>query len=100
MRKYVNYVKTLIKPYSIPNLKVTFMLTNTITSRRRRRGTDLTDGQQQVSTQLFNSQVYQDLAQASGGHAIEVTKETLSQAANIITVTSSSKLVNKDILWL
>ncbi|XP_026795878.3 von Willebrand factor A domain-containing protein 7-like [Pangasianodon hypophthalmus] len=72
---------------------VTFMLTNTTSSRRRRRSVERADGQQQVSPQLFNSQVYQNLAQASGGHAIEVTKETLSQAMNIIAVTSRSTLV-------
>ncbi|KAK3554502.1 hypothetical protein QTP70_024408 [Hemibagrus guttatus] len=72
---------------------VTFMLTNTISSRRRRRSADRADGQQLVSPQLFNSQVYQDLAHASGGHAIEVTKDTLSQATDIIAVTSRSTLV-------
>ncbi|XP_060729093.1 von Willebrand factor A domain-containing protein 7-like [Tachysurus vachellii] len=71
---------------------VTFMLTNTISSRRR-RSAGRADGQQLVSPQLFNSQVYQDLAQASGGSAIEVTKDTLSQATDIIAVTSRSTLV-------
>ncbi|XP_026795889.3 von Willebrand factor A domain-containing protein 7-like [Pangasianodon hypophthalmus] len=61
---------------------VTFMLTNTVSSQH--------DGQ--VSSQL-HSQVYQDLAQASGGHAIEVTKGALSQATKIIEFTSRSTLV-------
>ncbi|XP_053478045.1 von Willebrand factor A domain-containing protein 7-like [Ictalurus furcatus] len=69
---------------------VTFMLTNSVSSQHRRRNDEI--GQQQAS-QVFNSQVYQDLAQASGGHAIEVSKETLSQATNIIAVTSRSTLV-------
>ncbi|XP_058242002.1 von Willebrand factor A domain-containing protein 7-like [Hemibagrus wyckioides] len=72
---------------------VTFMLTNTISSRRRRRSADRADGQQLVSPQLFNLQIYQDLAHASGGHAIEVTKDALSQATNIIAVSSRSTLV-------
>ncbi|XP_017319797.1 von Willebrand factor A domain-containing protein 7 [Ictalurus punctatus] len=72
---------------------VTFMLTTSVSSRRRRRSGKRADDQQQASPQLFNSQIYQDLAQASGGHAIEVTKDTLSQATNIIAVTSRSTLV-------
>ncbi|KAI5107707.1 von Willebrand factor A domain-containing protein 7-like [Silurus meridionalis] len=61
---------------------VTFMLTNTTDSQ-----------QQQVPAQIFNPQIYQDLSQASGGQAIEVTKETLSQATDIIAVTSKSTMV-------
>ncbi|XP_053478035.1 von Willebrand factor A domain-containing protein 7-like isoform X1 [Ictalurus furcatus] len=72
---------------------VTFMLTTSVSSRSRRRSGERADDQQQASPQLFNSQVYQELAQVSGGHAIEVTKDTLSQATNIIAVTSRSTLV-------
>ncbi|KAM9477192.1 von Willebrand factor A domain-containing protein 7-like [Clarias gariepinus] len=66
---------------------VTFMLTNNL--RRRRRSNRFFGGQQ------FNSikEVYQDLAQASGGHAIRVTKRTLPQATGIILDTSRSALV-------
>ncbi|GAA6112008.1 von Willebrand factor A domain-containing protein 7-like [Tachysurus ichikawai] len=48
-----------------------------------------------ASTGLFTqlNQVYYDLAQASGGQAIEVTKETLGQATSIIADISSSTLV-------
>lgn len=76
------------------------MLTNALGSRRRRRSTGPVDGQHQVSTRLFNplNQVYQDLAQASGGQAIEVTKGTLGQATDIIAVTSKSTLVIKKVL--
>lgn len=77
------------------------MLTNAFGSRRRRRNAEPIDGQQQVSTRLLNplNQVYQDLAQTSGGQAIEVTKATLSQATDIIAVSSRSTLVIKEI-WL
>ncbi|XP_053478034.1 von Willebrand factor A domain-containing protein 7-like [Ictalurus furcatus] len=79
----------------ITKSKVTFMLTNIFSSGRRRRSAKAIDGQQQVSTRLFIplNPVYQDLAQASGGQAIEVTKGTLSQATGIIDVTSRSTLV-------
>ncbi|GAA6112009.1 von Willebrand factor A domain-containing protein 7-like [Tachysurus ichikawai] len=63
-----------------PNLKVNFILT----SQHRRR-------HKRASTQL--NQVYYDLAQASGGQVIEVTKETLGQATSIIADISSSTLV-------
>ncbi|KAK3573152.1 hypothetical protein QTP86_014103, partial [Hemibagrus guttatus] len=49
-----------------------------------------------ISSQQVSSQVYHDLAQASGGHAIEVTKGTLSQATKIIALTSRSTLVIKN----
>ncbi|KAB5581392.1 hypothetical protein PHYPO_G00175120 [Pangasianodon hypophthalmus] len=85
-------VKALIE---ITKSKVNFMLTNAIGSWRRRRSAGAIDGQQQFSTRLFNplNQVYHDLAQASGGQAIEVTKVTLAQATDIIAVTSRSTLV-------
>ncbi|XP_027023495.2 von Willebrand factor A domain-containing protein 7-like [Tachysurus fulvidraco] len=62
---------------------VTFMLTNGFAFRRHRRSI--------TSTQP--NQVYHDLAQASGGQAIEVTKGTLDQATSIIADISSSTLV-------
>lgn len=65
------------------------MLTNGFSLRRRRR--------RALSTTL--NQVYQGLAQASGGQAIEVTKGTLAQATGIIAVTTRSTLVNKSLLW-
>ncbi|KAI5625150.1 von Willebrand factor A domain-containing protein 7 isoform X1, partial [Silurus asotus] len=63
------------------------MLTNGFSSRRRRSAAPV-DGQQQVLNEL-----YKDLAEASGGQAIEVTKTTLSQATDIIAATSRSTLV-------
>ncbi|XP_030643654.1 von Willebrand factor A domain-containing protein 7-like [Chanos chanos] len=58
---------------------VNFLLTNARSTRRR------------LSNPL--NQIYQDLADASGGQAIEVTKDTLSQATSIVEDTSSSALV-------
>ncbi|XP_046730725.1 von Willebrand factor A domain-containing protein 7-like [Silurus meridionalis] len=74
--------------------KVTFMLTNGFSFRRRRSAVPV-DGQQQVSTRVVNvlNKVYKDLAEASGGQAIEVTKGTLSQATDIIAAISRSTLV-------
>ncbi|KAM9476982.1 von Willebrand factor A domain-containing protein 7-like [Clarias gariepinus] len=75
--------------------KVTFMLTNALGFGRRRRSARAIDGQQQVSTRMLNpsNQLYQNLAQGSGGQAIEVTKGTLAQATDIIAATSISTLV-------
>ncbi|XP_067297251.1 von Willebrand factor A domain-containing protein 7-like [Pseudorasbora parva] len=74
---------------------VNFMLTNGLTARRR-RSEDPNQGQNQhYSTRISNSlnQVYEDLAVASGGQAIEVTKATLNQATSIIVDASTSALV-------
>ncbi|KAL7889413.1 hypothetical protein AOLI_G00016710 [Acnodon oligacanthus] len=74
---------------------VSFLLTNALSARRRRSSGGQQDGQQQFTSRLSNplNEVYQDLAQASGGQAIEVTKATLPQATSIIVDTSSSSLV-------
>ncbi|XP_046719939.1 von Willebrand factor A domain-containing protein 7-like [Silurus meridionalis] len=67
--------------------KVTFMLT---TTRHCRSSGKPVDGHHHFSTQ---TSLYHNLAQASGGLAIEVTKRTLAQVTDIIAVTSGSKLV-------
>ncbi|KAG9275688.1 von Willebrand factor A domain-containing protein 7-like isoform X1 [Astyanax mexicanus] len=68
---------------------VTFMLTNAFSGRSR------ISGGPQFSSRSSNPLIgiYQELAQASGGQAIEVTKATLPQATSIIVDTSSSSLV-------
>ncbi|XP_056092826.1 von Willebrand factor A domain-containing protein 7-like [Rhinichthys klamathensis goyatoka] len=74
---------------------VNFMLTNGLAARRR-RSEDSNRGQRQhYSTRISNplNQVYEDLALASGGQAIEVTKATLPQATSIILDASTSALV-------
>ncbi|XP_044079816.1 von Willebrand factor A domain-containing protein 7-like [Siniperca chuatsi] len=71
---------------------VNFMITNIPGFRRRRQsGND----QQQRRSQMSESdaQLYRDLAQASGGQAIEVTKSELPVATRIVIESSSSSLV-------
>ncbi|XP_024117529.1 von Willebrand factor A domain-containing protein 7 isoform X2 [Oryzias melastigma] len=58
---------------------VNFMITESSLSNRRRRR----DGQNSIGAE--DIQLYRDLAQASGGLVIEVTKAELSKAASIIT---------------
>ncbi|XP_066535056.1 von Willebrand factor A domain-containing protein 7-like isoform X2 [Hoplias malabaricus] len=71
-----------------------FMLTNALSARRRRSG-ERPHTDQSNFIQLSNplNKIYHDLAQASGGQAIEVTKETLSQATSIIGNTIAASLV-------
>nr|XP_019939288.1 PREDICTED: von Willebrand factor A domain-containing protein 7-like [Paralichthys olivaceus]XP_019939289.1 PREDICTED: von Willebrand factor A domain-containing protein 7-like [Paralichthys olivaceus] len=69
---------------------VTFMLTDVLASRRRRRNSD------RLSSRAMNqmdAQLYRDLAQASGGQAIEVTKSDLSVATSVIEDSSASAVV-------
>ncbi|XP_066535413.1 von Willebrand factor A domain-containing protein 7-like [Hoplias malabaricus] len=72
-----------------------FMLTNALSARRRRSGERPRTDQPNFSIRLSNplNKIYHDLAQASGGQAIEVTKETLSQATSIIGNTTAASLV-------
>uniref|UniRef100_A0A3B3DEG2 von Willebrand factor A domain containing 11 n=3 Tax=Oryzias melastigma TaxID=30732 RepID=A0A3B3DEG2_ORYME len=72
---------------------VNFMITGILSSRRRRQANE---NQQQQQTQRMarsDSQLYRDLSQASGGQAIEVSKNQLLQATSIITESTSSSLV-------
>ncbi|RVE63983.1 hypothetical protein OJAV_G00141740 [Oryzias javanicus] len=70
---------------------VYFMITDVPGFRRRRRA----DGNQQQTQRMVraDSQLYRDLAQASGGQAIEVSKNQLLQATSIIIDSTSSSLV-------
>ncbi|XP_078146731.1 von Willebrand factor A domain-containing protein 7 [Centroberyx gerrardi] len=68
---------------------VTFMLTNALSSRRRR-------GLQRATPRSLSqsdAQLYRDLAQASGGQAIEVSKTDLSLATSVIEDSSTSAVV-------
>ncbi|XP_056225781.1 von Willebrand factor A domain-containing protein 7 [Seriola aureovittata] len=69
---------------------VTFMLTDVLASRRRRRS-----AQGGISRAMSQSdaQLYRDLARASGGQAIEVTKSDLSVATSVIEDSSASAVV-------
>ncbi|XP_074486744.1 von Willebrand factor A domain-containing protein 7 isoform X1 [Sebastes fasciatus] len=60
---------------------VTFMLTDVLASRRRRRNSQ---GKSSRSMSQLDAQLYRDLARASGGQAIEVTKSDLSLATSVI----------------
>ena len=60
---------------------------------RRRRQTGNDQQQQQSRLATSDVQLYRDLAQASGGQTIEVTKTELPEAVSIITESSSSSLV-------
>nr|XP_055060957.1 von Willebrand factor A domain-containing protein 7-like [Misgurnus anguillicaudatus] len=64
--------------------RVTFMLTNPFSSRRKR---GVLESQRTLSRAMSQPEVqlYRDLAHVSGGQAIEVTKSTLSQATTVIT---------------
>ena len=73
--------------------QVTFFLTGSL-GLRRRRGSDQGQGQVQHSRMaVSDSQLYRELAQSSGGQAIQVTKTELPKATSIIVESSSSSLV-------
>ncbi|XP_077460424.1 von Willebrand factor A domain-containing protein 7-like [Stigmatopora argus] len=61
--------------------EVTFMLTDVLASRRKR------------ALNQADAQLYRDLARASGGQAIEVSKADLALATSVIEDSSSSALV-------
>ncbi|XP_026183681.1 von Willebrand factor A domain-containing protein 7-like isoform X2 [Mastacembelus armatus] len=73
---------------------VNFMITKVLGFRRRRQSDDNQQEEQQQYRMLrSDSQVYRDLADASGGQFIEVTKSELPKATSIITESSSASLV-------
>uniref|UniRef100_A0A3B5QJN2 von Willebrand factor A domain-containing protein 7-like n=1 Tax=Xiphophorus maculatus TaxID=8083 RepID=A0A3B5QJN2_XIPMA len=73
--------------------RVNFMITD-VPGLRRRRQADNNQQQQGVRMSRAGSQLYRDLAQASGGQAVEVTKGQLLEAINILTESTSSSLVS------
>ncbi|XP_074521568.1 von Willebrand factor A domain-containing protein 7 [Halichoeres trimaculatus] len=75
---------------------VNFMLTDVVASLRPRRNRNRRRSPQLVSPRLMSesdAQLYHDLARASGGQAIEVTKSDLSLATSVIEDTSASAVV-------
>ncbi|XP_029949229.1 von Willebrand factor A domain-containing protein 7-like [Salarias fasciatus] len=72
---------------------VTFMLTDVFPARRRRRRQS--DGQNPLTRSLTQAQteLYRDLAQASGGQTIEVSKLDLTQATAVIEDLSANAVV-------
>ncbi|XP_018520418.1 von Willebrand factor A domain-containing protein 7 [Lates calcarifer] len=85
------YLKSTITAL-IENRKsvVNFILTDVLVSRRRRRGIQ---GVNPRSMSQSDAQLYRDLARASGGQTIEVTKSELSVATSIIEDSSASAVV-------
>ncbi|XP_060941924.1 von Willebrand factor A domain-containing protein 7-like [Limanda limanda] len=74
---------------------VNFMITGSLGLRRRRAINNTNDQQQQQPKAITkaSSKVYADLAQASGGVAIQTTKSQLLAAITIVTESSSSAQV-------
>ncbi|XP_024121753.2 von Willebrand factor A domain-containing protein 7-like [Oryzias melastigma] len=72
---------------------VNFMITNVLGSRRRRQANRSQPQQRNQRMLRSDSQLYRDLAQASGGQVIQVSKNQLLQATSIITESTSSSLV-------
>lgn len=66
------------------------MLTDVLASRRRRSGISAPRTLSQSDAQL-----YRDLAEASGGQAIEVTKAGLTLATSVIEDASASAVVRR-----
>jgi len=65
------------------------MLTDVTARRRRRRSS----GVFRRAVSQSDAQLYQDLAQASGGQAIEVTKSDLFMATSVIEDSSAGSVV-------
>uniref|UniRef100_A0A3P9MDK2 VWFA domain-containing protein n=1 Tax=Oryzias latipes TaxID=8090 RepID=A0A3P9MDK2_ORYLA len=72
---------------------VNFMITNILGFHRCREANENQQQQQNQRMVRSDSQLYRDLAQASGGQAIQVSKTQLLQATSIITESTSSSLV-------
>ncbi|KAM4547258.1 von Willebrand factor A domain-containing protein 7-like [Fundulus diaphanus] len=70
---------------------VNFMITNIFLVRRRRQADN--NQQQSVRMARADGQLYRDLAQASGGQAVEVTKSQLLEALSVLTESTSSAQV-------
>lgn len=68
------------------------MLTDVLAGRRRRR---TPQGISARSMSQADAQLYRDLARASGGQAIEVTKSDLSAATSVISDTAASAVVRR-----
>ncbi|MEQ2253011.1 hypothetical protein ILYODFUR_027672, partial [Ilyodon furcidens] len=70
---------------------VNFMITNVLGIRHQ----SPTDGSQQQNPLMvrLDGQMYRDLAQASGGQTVEVSKSQLLEAIDILTESTSSSLV-------
>ncbi|MEQ2224580.1 hypothetical protein ILYODFUR_008971 [Ilyodon furcidens] len=70
---------------------VNFMVTDSVVTNRRKRSNNNQPQTRAISES--DAQLYKDLAQASGGQAIEVTKDELPVATTIIAQATSSSVV-------
>ncbi|KAJ8342071.1 hypothetical protein SKAU_G00319990 [Synaphobranchus kaupii] len=82
--KDIYWKSTVIALIESTKSKVTFLLTNALSARRRRNSNPEIP---------LGNQLYQELAEASGGQAIVITKEMLPQATDIIVDSFNSALV-------
>lgn len=71
--------------------QVTFIISGSTVANRR----SLRNGNQQQHSRIdeTESQLYRDLAQTSGGQAVEVTTSEVSEAISILTESASASLV-------
>lgn len=71
--------------------QVNFIISGSTVANRRR----LRNGDQQQHSRIdeAESQVYRDLAQTSGGQAVEVTTSDVSEAITLLTESNSASLV-------
>ncbi|KAL3996216.1 ubiquitin-like modifier-activating enzyme ATG7 [Sarotherodon galilaeus] len=81
---------TIIALIESTKSQVTFMLTGSAAGQRRRR---TSQGVVPRAMSQSGAQLYQDLAQTSGGQAIQVTKSELSLATSVIVDSSASAVV-------
>ncbi|XP_056590951.1 von Willebrand factor A domain-containing protein 7 [Triplophysa dalaica] len=90
--KDIDLLSTIKAMIESTKSRVTFMLTSPF-SFRRKRGVFASQRVYSRSMSQSEMQFYRDLAHASGGQAIEVTKTTLSQATEVIMDSTISALV-------
>lgn len=72
---------------------VNCMLTGVLGARRRRSSGPNQQNQRLLLSRTTDTQLYRDLSQASGGQAIQVSKDNLPQATSIITDSAGSAMV-------
>lgn len=73
--------------------QVNFMITNALGSRRRRQSENNQQQQRLIRMPRSGAQLYRDLAQASGGQAVEVSRSQLLNATSVLTDSPSSQVI-------
>ncbi|XP_051258149.1 von Willebrand factor A domain-containing protein 7-like [Dicentrarchus labrax] len=87
------FLKRTIKALMERTKSVVNFIISAIPGVRRRRQSANDQQQQPSRMAIFDTQLYRDLAQASGGQAIEVKKSELQVATSLIVESTSSSLV-------